>query len=122
MAGSLGPEELLAAFHEAFAVADPAAGADIFKKCAGCHSLAPGENKVGPSLNGVVGRPIDTMPGYDYSGALMQVGEVWDPEHLDIYLTNPKGVAPGTKMNFPGLRDLQDRADIIAYLASNPGG
>ena len=70
----------------------------------------------------MVGRPVDAVEGFDYSGALEEVAEVWDPQHLSLFLTDPQGYAPGTKMNFRGIRDVQDRANLIAYLATNPGG
>ena len=115
------PEELAAEFQEAYAAADPAAGESQFRPCSACHSLAEGDNRTGPSLFGVVGRPVDSVPGYYYSGALTQAADVWDPEHLNHYLLNPKAAAPGTKMNFAGIKDVQDRANLIAYLATNPG-
>ncbi|WP_210529361.1 c-type cytochrome [Rubellimicrobium arenae] len=116
------PEELTAQFQEAFAAADPAAGEGEFRPCSACHSLAQGENRTGPSLYGVVDRPVDSIEGFDYSGAIEKVNDVWTPEHLNLFITNPKQYAPGTKMNFNGIRDVQDRANLIAYLATNPGG
>ena len=114
-------EERLAEFQTAFASADAAAGEGEFRPCAACHSLAAGENKTGPTLAGVVGRPSDSVEGYDYSGALEQVVDVWSPEHLNFFLEDPQGYAPGTKMNFRGISDAQDRANLIAYLQSIPG-
>jgi len=121
-APELTPEELAAEFQTAFAAADPAAGEGEFRPCSACHSLAEGDNRTGPSLFGVVDRAVDTMAGYDYSGALLQVGDTWTPENLNHFILNPKGAAPGTKMNFNGIKDVQDRANLIAYLATNPGG
>ena len=116
------PEELAAQFQEAFAVADAAAGEGEFRPCSACHSLAAGDNRTGPTLAGVVDRAVDSVDGFDYSGALEQVADVWSPEHLNGFLADPQGYAPGTKMNFNGIKDVQDRANLIAYLASNPGG
>jgi cytochrome c len=116
------PEERLAEFQEAFAAADPAAGEGEFRPCSACHSLAQGDNRTGPYLYGVVDRPVDAAEGYDYSGALEAVVDVWDPEHLNFFLEDPQGYTPGTKMNFNGIRDVQDRANLIAYLQTNPGG
>lgn len=114
-------EDLAAEFEAAFAAADPAAGESEFTPCKSCHALAAGDNRTGPTLAGVVGRPVDSVEGFDYSGALEQVAEVWDPQNLNLFLTDPQGYAPGTKMNFRGIRDVQDRANLIAYLATNPG-
>lgn len=114
-------EEIAAEFEAAYAGADATAGQNVFRACQGCHAVVQGQNGTGPYLYGVVGRPVDSAEGYDYSGALLQVADVWDPLHLSIFLTNPKAAAPGTKMGFNGLRDVQDRADVIAYLDSLDG-
>lgn len=111
-------EELIAQFQEAFAAADPAAGEREFRPCAACHSLVAGENRTGPYLAGVVGREVDTAQGFNYSGALERVVDVWTPEHLNFFIENPSGYTPGTSMNFRGIRDLQARANLIAYLAT----
>lgn len=115
------PEEIAAEFQEAFAAADAAAGEAEFRPCAGCHALEAGKNGTGPYLYGVVGRPSDAAEGYDYSGALEEVVDVWTPEHLNLFLEDPQGYVPGTKMNYNGIRDVQDRANLIAYLDSLDG-
>jgi cytochrome c len=115
------PEEIAAEFQEAFAAADPAAGEGEFRACAGCHALEAGKNGTGPYLYGVVGRPADSAEGYEYSLALEEVVDVWTPEHLNLFLEDPQGYTPGTKMNFNGIRDVQDRANLIAYLDSLDG-
>lgn len=115
------PEELLAEFQTAFAAADPAAGEGEFRPCAACHSLEAGDNGTGPTLAGVVGRPADAVDGYDYSGALETVVDVWTPEHLNFFLADPQGYVPGTKMNFNGIRSVEDRANLIAYLQTISG-
>jgi cytochrome c len=66
----------------------------------------------------VVGRAVDTEPGFNYSGALLQVGETWTPEVMNHFLTSPKAAAPGTAMGFAGLPKEEDRANVIAYLDS----
>lgn len=104
-----------------YASADPAAGAKVVKKCKACHKLQDGVNATGPSLYGVVGRKVDSEPGFSYSGALEKVFDVWTPENIEKFITKPKDVAPGTKMGFAGLSKIQDRANVIAYLATNPG-
>jgi cytochrome c len=99
------------------AAIDPAAGAELFKsRCGICHSAQPGTNKIGPSLFNVVGRPAGSIEGFSYSDANRHSGIVWKPEILDRYLTAPQAMVPGTKMTFPGLKDDQQRAAVIAYL------
>jgi cytochrome c2 len=102
--------------HAALADGDAAAGEKVFRKCKACHALEAGKNKVGPSLHGVFGRTAGTEEGFKYSDAMKESGIVWSEETLDVYLTKPKDMVPGTRMAFPGLKDEQDRADIIAYL------
>jgi cytochrome c len=95
-------------------------GAKVFNRnCAVCHSINPGQNIVGPSLAGVVGRKAGQIDGFDYSEANRKSGLTWDVATLDTYLTNPRGLVPGTKMSFPGLKDPADRAAVIAYLKNH---
>jgi len=102
------------------AAADPTAGENSARKCGACHTFNAGEaNKVGPNLFDIVMRPIAGHEGYAYSDAMHAFAEqekTWDYEHLNTYLTDPKGVVPGTKMAFAGLRDDSERANVIAYL------
>lgn len=101
------------------AAGDAAKGEKVFSKCSACHKLEKGANATGPYLFGVVNRPVDAAEGYaGYSGALEKVADVWSPEHLYGFLENPKGYAPGTKMAFAGLKKPEDRANLIAYLAT----
>lgn len=104
------------AASQSFAEGDAAKGETVFKKCGACHSIEPGKRKVGPSLHGVVGRTAGTLDGFNYSKVMSESGIAWDDESLDGYLADPRGYMPGTKMAFPGLKDEQDRADLIAYL------
>ena len=97
---------------------DAAAGKRVFAQCAICHSPAPGRNMVGPSLFGVFGRTSASVPNFSYSAAMKNANKTWDAAALDIYLTDPKALVPGTKMIFPGLKSADDRANIIAYLAT----
>lgn len=99
---------------------DPTRGAGVFVRCHACHR-DDGVEAIGPHLNGVVGRQKASVAGFAYSGALRAMeDEAWTPERLDAFLRNPRGYAPGTKMAFAGLRDAQDRADVIAYLRAHP--
>lgn len=100
----------------AHAEGDAAAGKIVFNKCGICHSIKEGENKIGPSLHGVVGRPSHSEPGYTYSEAMKAHNVTWDAPTLDHYLTDPREVVPGTKMIFIGLKKPEDRANVIAYL------
>lgn len=108
-------------FAEVFAAADAAAGEGEFRPCAACHSLEAGENKTGPSLHGVVGRAPGTAPGFTYSAGFAELNAGWTPEELDHFLTSPKTYDPDTAMNFNGIRDVEDRANLIAYLATIGG-
>lgn len=106
------------AFADVYAAADPSAGERIFRRCSACHKIEQGANATGPYLYGVVGREVGIANGYGaYSGALSEVADVWTPENLNHFLENPKGWAPGTTMNFAGLDDIEDRANLIAWLA-----
>ena len=107
-------------FEEVYASADPAAGEKVFAKCKACHKV-DGANATGPHLNGVVGRAHASVPDFGYSDALKATAaESWTPELLNQFLTNPKAYAPGTKMSFAGLPKVEDRANVIAYLATLP--
>lgn len=115
---------LAAAAVAAMALAAPAmaadadAGAKVFKsQCSACHTVE-GKNKVGPHLDGVVGRPAGTVEGFHYSNANKSSGITWTPDVLDKYITNPKGVVPGTIMPYAGLKNDAQRADLIAFLES----
>lgn len=100
------------------ASADAAAGEKVFAKCKACHKV-DGSDGTGPHLNGVVGRAKASSAGFGYSDALMAMaGEAWTPENLFAFLENPKGYAPGNKMSFAGLPKPADRANLIAWLAT----
>ncbi len=96
---------------------DPEAGRQVFLVCSACHSLTPGQNMVGPSLHGVIGRRAGTAPGFQYSTANRNSGLTWSEQELYVYLEDPQKTVPGTYMTYTGLKDSQKRADLIAYLA-----
>ncbi len=95
---------------------DPEHGAVVFKQCLTCHTNVQGQNKIGPSLWAVVGRHSASIPDYQYSTAMKNADKTWDEATLNIYLTKPQAMVPGTKMTFYGLPKEQDRLDVIAYL------
>jgi cytochrome c len=84
-------------------------------RCTSCHSLD--HSRIGPAHRGVFGRHIGQVAGFDYSPALRRSRVVWNAKSLDRWLTNPELFIPGQKMGF-SVSDAQDRADIIAFLAS----
>lgn len=95
---------------------DAAAGKAAFAKCGICHSVKQGENKIGPSLFGVVGRPSHSLAGYNYSDPMKAYDATWDGPTLDHYLADPRQTVPGTRMIFPGIKSETERSNIIAYL------
>ena len=105
-------------FATVFAAADAAKGEKVFAKCKACHKV-DGNDGTGPHLNGVVGRAKAAAAGFGYSDALKAMAsESWTPENLEAFLANPKGYMPGTKMAFAGLPKVEDRANVIAWLAT----
>ncbi len=99
---------------------DASAGRSLFvQRCAACHSLVAGQNRVGPSLAGVVGRRAGTAPGFRYSPALARSATVWNRKALDGFLTNSSAAVPGNRMPFAGLPNPADRASLVAFLAGD---
>ncbi|MGB7242453.1 MAG: cytochrome c family protein, partial [Sulfitobacter sp.] len=105
-------------FEEILASADIEKGAKVFKKCSACHKLEAGANGTGPHLYGVVGRPVGGADGFSYSATLAGLGGEWSGDRLNEFLEKPNAFANGTTMSFAGLKKVQDRADVIAYLDS----
>jgi cytochrome c len=106
------------------ASADPAKGAEVFKKCAACHNADKGgANQLGPNLWGILGEPLGQgHAGFAFSDALAKHGGTWDWDNLAQWLSSPKAFAPGTKMTFAGLGNPQDRANVIAFLNQHSDG
>jgi cytochrome c len=100
--------------------ADSARGERVFQRCFACHSVVAGEDTLpGPNLRGVIGRRAGTLPGFRFSPALVEAGArgvVWTREALDAYLADPARFIPGTEMGLPGLREADDRRDVIDFL------
>ena len=96
---------------------DAAAGEKIFNQCRTCHQIGEtAKNAVGPQLNGIFGRKAGTAEGYSYSAAYKSLDKVWSPENFTVYIKDPRGVTPGTKMVFPGLKDETQINNLIAFL------
>lgn len=113
------PEETVSVL-DLLATADAAAGESAVRRCASCHTFEEGgADGVGPHLYGVVNRPKGAVDGFNYSDAMQEVaaeGQVWGFEELDGFIANPRGYLEGTTMGFAGVRDVEERADILAYL------
>ncbi|MFD1914419.1 c-type cytochrome [Halodurantibacterium flavum] len=103
---------------------DAERGERAFRKCQACHVVEQdGVNRAGPNLHGVLGRQAGVEEGFGFSPAMVTAGEeglVWDEAALDHFIEQPRAAVPGTKMAFAGIRNPQERADIIAYLATFP--
>lgn len=96
-----------------------AKGKTIFSaQCASCHSMAAGQNGIGPSLYGVYGKPAASVTGFQFSPALKSAHIVWTAATLSKFLANPQADVPGTKMPFMGMPNAQKRTNVIAYLAT----
>lgn len=115
----------LAAFSASPGLADgdAEAGAKVFNRCKACHVADKPQNRVGPSLMGVVGRPAAAVDGFNYSAPMQQKaaeGLVWTEENLAAYLAGPKALVPGGTMAFAGLKKPEEIANVIAYLKAHP--
>ena len=106
----------------ALAGGDAAAGEKIFKKCKACHMIGEGaKSRTGPPLNNIVGAALGDFEGFKYSKGMIALQEeetVWSVENLNALLTKPRDFIAKTKMSFAGLKDEEDRANLIAYLAT----
>jgi cytochrome c len=102
------------------AKADVAAGeASAKKNCGICHTFNEGGKAIiGPNLYGIVGAPHAHMQGFDYSAAIKSKTGPWNFDELNQWLYKPSGYAPGTRMGFAGIKNDQERANVIAYLRS----
>lgn len=103
---------------------DPVRGQQLFNACLKCHTVVPGEVKIGPSLAGVVGRRPGSIPDFGYSQDMINFGAsgvLWNEDNLDQFLIKPRALINGTKMVFQGFRKQADRDDIIAYLLTIRG-
>lgn len=114
-----GPAQPEVPLEQLLVKADAAKGAESAKKCAVCHTFDKGGKVLtGPPLWGVVGRPKASVPGFNYSAALKQLGGNWTLDDIFKFVANPKAMAPGTAMTFGGITRPTERADLLAYLNS----
>jgi cytochrome c len=105
------------AFATSVSVAEEAGELIFNNTCRTCHTVKEGDNRLGPSLAGVVGRKAGSLPGYAYSDAMKNSGVTWDEATLDRFIENPAAVVSGNNMKpFAGTTSKEDRAAIIAYL------
>lgn len=95
--------------------ADTERGEQIYQRCIACHSLD--RNRSGPKHCGLLGRRAGSLPDYAYSRAMAGSGIIWTEETLDRFLKDPLGTLPGTKMGYAGVKNAQERADLVAWLA-----
>jgi cytochrome c2 len=112
---------VLLSVSAAYAAGDAALGEKVFNKCKACHAVGEGAtNKVGPVLNGIIGRKAASIDSYTgYGDGLKKLGAdglVWEEAKLTEYLRDPKAFNPTTKMSFVGLKKDEDIADVLAYL------
>ena len=110
-------EEVIEPISALLASASLENGEKLFKKCATCHNYEKGgANKVGPQLWNLINRPKANVEGFAYSKALAEYGGEWGYEELAEFLYKPKKYIKGTKMNFAGLKKVNDRADLVYFL------
>ena len=95
---------------------DAASGKKVFAQCIACHRAEQGKNLIGPSLYGVYDRAAASVDGFSYSQAMKNSKITWDDASLDKFLESPMQVVRGSRMAFPGLKNPQQRTDVIAYL------
>lgn len=105
-------------FEEVYVNASAEEGQRLWRQCASCHQLEDGANATGPYLSGIVDRDKGAAEGYTYSETLATMEGAWTPENLSGFLLDPGDYAPGTKMAYRGMDDVEDRANLIAYLAT----
>ena len=99
---------------------DPERGATLWRQCSGCHQVGEGaKDRVGPHLNGIFDRAAGQAEGYRYSNGMQRAaagGLVWDYDTLDAFVENPRTLVSQTRMSFRGMKEQQDRDDLLAYL------
>ena len=111
-------DRILAAGVSLEAVAEDPRGAELFRKCAACHTVtANGAKRAGPTLYGLFGRPAGAVGDYKYSEALRGTGLVWTEQTVDaLFAEGPHSFTPGSKMPLQQMPSAEDRANLIAFL------
>jgi cytochrome c len=99
----------------ALAQGDAAQGEKVFNKCKACHAVDEPQNKIGPHLVGIFGRPAGSVEDFRYSDAMKESGVTWNDETIAAYLADPRGYIKGNRMALAGLKE-EEIADLIAYL------
>jgi cytochrome c len=114
---------LLAALTPALAAQEAGDTQAAFNNsCRTCHSMKEGDNRLGPTLNGVIGRKAGTVGGFQFSSSMKGSGIVWDEATLDKFIANPEAVVHGNRMKpFGGIESAEQRSKIIAFLKSISG-
>jgi cytochrome c len=107
---------LALASSAALAQGDAAQGEKVFNQCKACHAVDEPQNKVGPHLVGIFGRPAGSIEDFKYSDALKESGITWNDETLSAFLANPRGYIKGNRMAYAGLKKDEDIAHLLAYL------
>jgi len=116
LAGAVGASEL----DDRIAGANLKRGQLFYMQCKTCHDLEAGlPHRVGPNLNGVLGRKAGSAAGFKYSDVLAKSGVVWDRETLDAWIRQPAALVPGNAMAYPGFASDADRAAVIAWMLAN---
>ena len=110
-------DEMVESVSSLLASASLEKGEKNFKKCGACHNYKKGsKSKIGPNLWDLINRPKASVSGFAYSKSLSEYGGKWTFEELNEFLYKPKKYISGTKMNFAGLKDVKDRANLILWL------
>ena len=110
-------DEMVESVSSLLASASLEKGEKIFKKCGACHNFKKdSKSKIGPNLWNLINRQKASVSGFAYSKALSDYGGKWTFEELNSFLYKPKAYIKGTKMNFAGLKNIEDRADLILWL------
>ena len=95
-------------------------GEKVYAQCVACHQVGKNATAgIGPALNGIFGRQVGAVEGFNYSDSLLRLkynGMRWNFDNLDAYIENPRAFAQQTRMGYAGLADPQARADLLAYL------
>lgn len=111
---------LAAGLAHAEPLGDADRGATAFDECKGCHQVGQGaRDRIGPHLNGIFGRRAAAHEEFAYSASMMRAGVdglIWDFRTLDAYIANPRALVSKTRMSYPGMKDSQTRADLLAFL------